>query len=149
MKPRPPNVERDQPKNRRLAVFAGGCTLPAAVDVAGDAGDEYYALERLTALHDKSLLVVDRDTQAQPRYRMLETVRQYAEERLNEAGEGDEVRKRQPVALRGARRGGGARSERAPAGRWSTLPSITSRRTCSPRTRGARTRRRAASARCA
>jgi len=51
-------------------------------------------LERLTALHDKSLIMVDRDTQAQPRYRMLETVRQYAEERLNESGESDEVRTR-------------------------------------------------------
>jgi predicted ATPase/DNA-binding winged helix-turn-helix (wHTH) protein len=79
---------------RRLAVFAGGCTLAAAAAVSGDSTDEYDALERLTALHDKSLLMVDRDTQAQPRYRMLETVRQYAEERLNEAGEGDEVRTR-------------------------------------------------------
>ena len=87
-------TSREQRLFRRLAVFAGGCTLPAAVDVAGDAADEYDALECLTALHDKSLLMVDRDTQAQPRYRMLETVRQYAEERLNEAGEGDEVRNR-------------------------------------------------------
>jgi tetratricopeptide (TPR) repeat protein len=79
---------------RRLAVFAGGCTLAAATHVAGDTQDEYDVLERLTALHDKSLLLVDRDTQAQPRYRMLETVRQYAEGRLNELGEGDEVRTR-------------------------------------------------------
>ncbi len=79
---------------RRLAVFAGGCTLAAATDVSGDAADEYDTLERLTALHDKSLLIVDRDTQAQPRYRMLETVRQYAAERLNEAGEGDDMRTR-------------------------------------------------------
>ena len=77
---------------RRLAVFAGGCALGAATRVAGEDADEYAVLEQLTALHDKSLLVVDRDTQAQPRYRMLETVRQYAEERLTEAGEGDEVR---------------------------------------------------------
>ena len=79
---------------RRLAVFAGGCTLTAATAVSGDATDEYDTLERLTALHDKSLLLVDRDTQAQPRYRMLETVRQYAQERLNEAGEGDDARNR-------------------------------------------------------
>ena len=38
--------------------------------------------------------MVDRDTQAQPRYRMLETVRQYAEERLNERGEGEATRAR-------------------------------------------------------
>jgi predicted ATPase/DNA-binding winged helix-turn-helix (wHTH) protein len=79
---------------RRLAVFAGGCTLAAASEVTGDGADEYDVLERLTALHDKSLLLVDRDTQAQPRYRMLETVRQYAEERLNEADESDEIRTR-------------------------------------------------------
>jgi predicted ATPase/DNA-binding winged helix-turn-helix (wHTH) protein len=79
---------------RRLSVFAGGCTLAAASEVAGDSADEYDALERLTALHDKSLVLVDRDTRAQPRYRMLETVRQYAEERLNEAGEGDTIRTR-------------------------------------------------------
>jgi len=79
---------------RRLAVFAGGCTLAAATDVSGDAADEYDTLERLTALHDKSLLIVDRDTQAHPRYRTLETVRQYAAERLNEAGEGDDIRTR-------------------------------------------------------
>ncbi|HUL65619.1 MAG TPA: winged helix-turn-helix domain-containing protein [Burkholderiaceae bacterium] len=79
---------------RRLAVFAGGCTLAAAADVAGEDADEYDVLELLTALHDKSLLLVDRDSQTQPRYRMLETVRQYAEERLNEAGESDAVRDR-------------------------------------------------------
>src|SRR4029078_1321266 len=77
-----------------LAVFAGGCTLPAATDVSGDAADEYGTLERLTALHDKALVIVHRDTRAQPRYRMLETVRQYAAERLNEAGEGDDMRTR-------------------------------------------------------
>jgi predicted ATPase/DNA-binding winged helix-turn-helix (wHTH) protein len=79
---------------RRLAVFAGGCTLAAAAQVAGDGADEFDTLEGLTALHDKSLLMVDRDTAARPRYRMLETVRQYAEDRLNEAGEGDDVRTR-------------------------------------------------------
>jgi predicted ATPase len=79
---------------RQLAVFAGGCTLTAAARVAGGDADEYDVLERLTALHDKSLLLVDRDSQAQPRYRILETVRQYAEERLNEAGESDEARTR-------------------------------------------------------
>jgi predicted ATPase/DNA-binding winged helix-turn-helix (wHTH) protein len=85
---------REQRLFRRLAVFSGGCTLAAATDVIGDGGDEYDTLERLTALHDKSLVFVDRDTHAQPRYRMLETVRQYALERLNEAGEGDDVRDR-------------------------------------------------------
>ena len=78
---------------RRLSVFAGGCTLAAAVQIAA-ADDEYAVLALLTALHDKSLLTVDRDAGAKPRYRMLETVRQYAEERLAESGEGDAIRGR-------------------------------------------------------
>ena len=78
---------------RRLAVFAGGFTLAAALDIAG-ADDEYVMLALLTALHDKSLLTVDRKAGARPRYRMLETVRQYAEERLAESGEGDLIRGR-------------------------------------------------------
>ena len=116
--------------------------------MSGDAADEYDTLERLTALHDKSLLMVDRDTQAQPRYRMLETVRQYAEERLNEAGEGDDVRTRHLlhyVALgeRAAPDMDGPRQ-----GEWFERVVAASRKTCLPRTHGARTRRKAASARC-
>ncbi|MBE7419518.1 MAG: winged helix-turn-helix domain-containing protein [Ideonella sp.] len=76
---------------RRLAVFAAGCTLEAATAVA-QAGDEYEALALLTQLHDKSLLVVERGSSrggARPRYRMLETVRQYAQQRLDDSGEAD------------------------------------------------------------
>jgi len=75
---------------RQLAVFAGGCTLAAAMAVAQIA-DEYEALALLTALHDKSLLAVERgpggEGGSRPRYRMLETVRQYAQQRLEESGE--------------------------------------------------------------
>jgi predicted ATPase/DNA-binding winged helix-turn-helix (wHTH) protein len=78
---------------RHLAVFSGGSTLSSAACVAGSA-DEYEALQVLTRLHDKSLLQVDRDGLAQPRYRMLETVRQYAQERLQDAGEGEAARDR-------------------------------------------------------
>ena len=79
---------------RQVSVFAGGWTLQAAADVAQTA-DEYEALALLTALHDKSLLVVDREVAGgRPRYRMLETVRQYALERLNECGEGEAARGR-------------------------------------------------------
>ena len=72
---------------RLVSVFSGGWTLAAAADVASTA-DEYEALALLTALHDKSLLIVDRhEAAAAPRYRMLETVRQYALDRLHERGE--------------------------------------------------------------
>jgi predicted ATPase/DNA-binding winged helix-turn-helix (wHTH) protein len=83
---------------RELSVFAGGCTLEAA-SVITQTHDEYATLELLTALHDKSLLLVEPGTKTnnlsgQPRYRMLETVRQYAEHRLHESGEADAVHMR-------------------------------------------------------
>lgn len=79
---------------RQVAVFADGWTLPGATEVA-QAADEYEALALLTALHDKSLLVVDREREGGlPRYRMLETVRQYALERLAECGEAEATRDR-------------------------------------------------------
>jgi predicted ATPase/DNA-binding winged helix-turn-helix (wHTH) protein len=79
---------------RQMSVFVGGWTLQGAADVAQTA-DEYEALALLTALHDKSLLVVDRGAaNGQPRYRMLETVRQYALDRLNDCGEGQAARDR-------------------------------------------------------
>lgn len=76
---------------RHLAVFRGGCTLAAATAVA-QAADEYEALALLTALHDKSLLGVERGAAPDggagvPRYTLLETVRQYAQERLEACGE--------------------------------------------------------------
>jgi predicted ATPase len=74
---------------RQLSVFAGGWTLQAAAEV-GQTVDEFEALTLLTVLHDKSLLVVDRSAAGgPPRYRMLETVRQYAMERLHEQGDGE------------------------------------------------------------
>ncbi len=79
---------------RQMAVFADGWALQSAAQVAQTA-DEYEALALLTVLHDKSLLVVDREVRdGRPRYRMLETVRQYALERLNACGEGEAARGR-------------------------------------------------------
>ena len=86
-------ADEEQRLLRQLSVFAGGCTLAAAARIA-ESADEYAVLELLTHLHDKSLLVVDRDAHAPPRYRMLETVRQYARERLNTAGDAAAVRDR-------------------------------------------------------
>jgi len=84
---------------RRFAVFSGGATLDAACAIA-QAGDDYATLAWLSQLHDKSLLVVERVASsvdgvcAQPRYRMLETVRQYAQQRLDDSGEADATRAR-------------------------------------------------------
>jgi predicted ATPase/DNA-binding winged helix-turn-helix (wHTH) protein len=79
---------------RRLAVFAGGWTLAAATAVAGDSDDELAMVEMLGYLVDKSLVVVDREWSKEPRYRMLETVRQYTQERLDASGHGAAARAR-------------------------------------------------------
>lgn len=71
---------------RRLGVFAGGFTLEAAQALAADDMlDGWEVLEQMGALVDKSLLVAEGDPL--PRYRMLETTRLYALERLADAGE--------------------------------------------------------------
>ncbi|MEV4620621.1 BTAD domain-containing putative transcriptional regulator [Asanoa sp. NPDC049573] len=71
---------------RRLSVFAAGASLEAAERVC--AGDGLDVLELLTSLAEKSLLVTDGD-----RYRMLGTIKEYAAERLAEAGESDPTRR--------------------------------------------------------
>ena len=79
---------------RRLAVFLGGFDLDAAQAVAGGGDVErYQVLDQLTLLVDKSLVVAD-DSGGRTRYRLLETVRQYALEKLGESGEADAVRAR-------------------------------------------------------
>jgi len=79
---------------RRLAVFLGGFDLDAARAVAGGGEVErYQVLDQLTLLVDKSLVVAD-DSGGRTRYGLLETVRQYALEKLGESGEADVVRSR-------------------------------------------------------
>lgn len=79
---------------RRLAVFAGGWTLPAAEAVCGGAGLEAAdVFPLLVDLVDKSLVVAEPE-EAEPRYRLLETLRQYGVERLREADEALAVRTR-------------------------------------------------------
>jgi predicted ATPase len=71
----------------RLAVFAGGCTLQAAEAVCGGDGiDPDMVFELLAGLVARSLVVAE-DHGIETRYRLLETIRQYAEERLETAGE--------------------------------------------------------------
>lgn len=76
---------------RRLAVFSGGFRLTDAEAVcAGNGLHPYEVLGSLIGLVDRSLVIMD-DTGDEPRYRMLETIRSYAAERLREAEEQDEV----------------------------------------------------------
>ncbi|HET9589239.1 MAG TPA: tetratricopeptide repeat protein [Anaerolineales bacterium] len=80
---------------RRLSVFAGGWTLEAAEAIcAGDGLEAGDILDLLTQLVNKSLAIPDTGSDAQARYRLLETIRQYARERLLEAGGGEGVRGR-------------------------------------------------------
>lgn len=79
---------------RRLAVFLGGSDLEAAHAIGGGADlQRYQVLDLLTLLVDKSLVVAE-IIGGQTRYRLLETVRQYAAEKLAESGEADTVRSR-------------------------------------------------------
>ena len=79
---------------RRLAVFLGGFDLDATRAVAGGGEVQpYQVLDLLTLLIDKSLIVAE-NTTGRTRYRLLETVRQYALEKLGESGEADTVRAR-------------------------------------------------------
>ena len=79
---------------RRLAAFMGGFDLDAAQAVAGATEVErFQVLDQLSLLVDKSLVVAE-NSSGRTRYRLLETVRQYAQEKLGESGESDAVRAR-------------------------------------------------------
>jgi predicted ATPase/DNA-binding SARP family transcriptional activator/DNA-binding CsgD family transcriptional regulator len=79
----------------RLSVFAGGWTLEAAEAVAAGGGiGKGDILELLSGLVDKSLVVAEASRDGRVRYRLLEPVRQYAQEKLEESGEAEAVRRR-------------------------------------------------------
>jgi predicted ATPase/DNA-binding winged helix-turn-helix (wHTH) protein len=81
----------EQPFFRALGVFTGGFTLEAAAVVAAETRTD--ALERLADLVAKSLVVADVDG-AKPRFRLLDTTRAYAIEKLDESGERDVIARR-------------------------------------------------------
>jgi len=79
----------------RLSVFAGGWTLEAAEAVcSGDGIEPGDVLDMVLQLVRKSLVVAEENRDGAERYRLLETLRQYAHERLIEAGEIETVRAR-------------------------------------------------------
>ncbi|MFG2889401.1 BTAD domain-containing putative transcriptional regulator [Streptomyces sp. NPDC048248] len=86
---------------RRLSVFAGGCDLTAAEEVcAGDGVDARDVASLLGSLIDKSLVVAAPAPGGQMRYRLLETVGEYAGERLDEAAERADAERRHLVSYR-------------------------------------------------
>jgi non-specific serine/threonine protein kinase len=84
--------EREQALFHRLSVFAGGFTLEAAEAIcAGEKREQHAVLELLSSLVNKSMIVViERGDEV--RYRLLETIRQYAWEKLTASGEVDGLR---------------------------------------------------------
>src|SRR5437879_3840570 len=68
---------------RRLAIFVGGCTLDTVAAVCNVEGDpQSDVFERLTSLVEQSLLQLEAEPDGEPRFRMLESIREYAWERL-------------------------------------------------------------------
>ncbi len=92
-----PLTESERAVLRRLSVFAGGWTLAAAEAVCADGAivEDWDVLDLLTNLVDKSLVAYEgvdeshdsAEAENEARYRLLETVREYARERLAEAGQ--------------------------------------------------------------
>ncbi len=80
---------------RRMSVFAGGCDLDALAAVAmTDVGDGSDPLEPVAELHDVSLITVTEGADGEPRLGMLETIREYALERLEHDDDADGARRR-------------------------------------------------------
>ncbi len=81
---------------RRLSVFVGGCTIEAAEAVCNTTRDLGIDLvEGLSSLVDQNLLQRMDGSNVEPRFAMLETIREYAFERLNDVAEGNPVRRAQ------------------------------------------------------
>jgi predicted ATPase/transcriptional regulator with XRE-family HTH domain len=86
----------DQALFRPLAVFVGGATLDAVEAICGAPGDVGFdVLSGVATLVDHSLVQAESDSDGEEsRVRLLETIREYAQERLTESGEGEALRRR-------------------------------------------------------
>jgi len=95
--------EGDKALFRRLSAFAGGftleaveaaCVFDATANVSSSEGDEGAVLEQLGQLLDKSLVQAQQGTGGEPRFTMLETIHEYAQEQLEASGEAASVQER-------------------------------------------------------
>ena len=109
--------ERERTVLRRVAIFAGGFTLEGAGSVAGDdAIDEFEVIDILSHLVARSLVVADTDDGGGTRYRLLETTRAYALEKLAEANQSAAIERRHAMFVRDL-------FDRAYSD-WYTLPDV-------------------------
>ena len=93
----------------RLGVFAGTFDSGAATAiVAGDGVEVWDVVDALAGLVAKSMVIADESSVETTRYHVLETLRQYARERLEEHGGTDPLAPPPCAVLRGVRRGDGA-----------------------------------------
>lgn len=105
----------------RLSVFHGGCSLDAVESICAMDDGEFDVLEGMTSLMDKSLLRQVESREGEPRFAMLETIREYAWERLIGAGEEDTARLRHAEYF--AQLAAQLVTERAT--RWLYVPQLT------------------------
>jgi predicted ATPase/class 3 adenylate cyclase len=103
---------------RRSALFPGGWSIGGAVEVCADETlEEWDLLDHLTSLVDKSLVIVDA-CEPEPRYRMLESTREYAIERLEESGERDAIARRHAEYFFGLANRADEAWQQVPAKEW-------------------------------
>lgn len=117
---------------RRLAVFVGGGALEAVAEVVGEPPNTALAetdkltelddlsdlLDNVTALVGQSLLVSTEDADGEPRFRMLETIREFAEERLEQTTEAAAIRRRHAIFFLGLAEGAAPRLTGADQDAW-------------------------------
>ena len=110
--------EDEQKFFRRLSVFVGGCTLDAAEAVAADEREKGLTLDEISSLLDKSLLREVEGTNGEPRFVMLEMLREFGFEQLEASGEGEAIRLLHATFFLGLTEQAEARSESAEQAQW-------------------------------
>ncbi|HLO27767.1 MAG TPA: tetratricopeptide repeat protein [Anaerolineales bacterium] len=86
-------TEEEQKFFRRLSIFVGGCTIDAAEAVAGDYPAGAWVLDQLGSFLDKSLLREVEGTNEEPRFIMLELLREFGLDQLKTSGEEETIRR--------------------------------------------------------
>ena len=111
-------AENERTVFRRCGVFLGDWTLEGAMAVCSDdAIDAFDVMDLLTVLIDKSLVLFDASGE-EPQYRMLESTRQYALERLMDEGERDRITRRHAEWVRDVSTAADATWSRMAVGEW-------------------------------